>query len=92
MARIGGKKGIRGVCEIARSPSVALGGTFTRDVDLSNDYEDFDRSHRNSKGRGNAHSTTVIQASSEIESIVHRIRARLGFVQKGIMMRTLNGR
>ncbi|KAL7483437.1 hypothetical protein ACHAW6_009087 [Cyclotella cf. meneghiniana] len=91
MARVGGKKGIRGVCEIARSPSVALGGTFTRDVDLFDDYDDFHGSHRNSKERGNVHSTAVIQASSEIESIVHRIRARLGFVQKGIMMRTLNG-
>ncbi|KAL3779366.1 hypothetical protein HJC23_005226 [Cyclotella cryptica] len=91
MARIGGRKGSRGVCEIARSPSVALGGMFTRDVDLSDDYEDFRGSHRNSKGRGNGRSKIVLQASSEIESIVHRIRARLGFVQKGIMLRTLNG-
>ena len=31
---MGGKKGHPGVCGIARSPSVALGGMFTKDVKL----------------------------------------------------------
>lgn len=34
MARLGGRKGHGGVCGIARSPSVALGGMFTKDVKL----------------------------------------------------------
>ena len=40
MARTGGKKGSRGLCGIARSPSVALGGMFTKDVVLSADAKD----------------------------------------------------
>ena len=39
MARIGGKKGHPGVCGIARSPSVALGGMFKRGVKLNKDGE-----------------------------------------------------
>ena len=34
VARLGGAKGHHGVCGIAHSPSVALGGTFTRDVEI----------------------------------------------------------
>ena len=37
MARIGGKKGHPGVCGIARSPSVALGGMFKKGVKLNKD-------------------------------------------------------
>lgn len=34
MARLGGTKGHHGVCGIAQSPSIALGGMFTRDVEI----------------------------------------------------------
>jgi hypothetical protein len=34
VARLGGSKGHHGVCGIAHSPSVALGGMFTRDVEI----------------------------------------------------------
>eukprot|EP00984_Skeletonema_dohrnii_P017466 scaffold7958_cov80-Skeletonema_dohrnii-CCMP3373.AAC.7 len=40
MARIGGKKGERGICGISRSPSVALGGMFTRNAILDLDEND----------------------------------------------------
>jgi hypothetical protein len=34
VARLGGSKGHHGVCGIAHSPSVALGGMFMRDVEI----------------------------------------------------------
>jgi hypothetical protein len=34
VARLGGSKGHHGVCGIAHSPSVALGGMFTRDAGI----------------------------------------------------------
>ena len=85
MARIGGKKGYRGVCGIARSPSVALGGMFTKDVDV------YARTYQGG-GRGSLSSSKTNMAYSQMDSLIHRIRSNLGFVQKGIMMSTINGR
>jgi hypothetical protein len=94
MERIGGRKGSRGVCEIARSPSVALGGMFTKEVELSADYRDLhgSRHGKGHLGSGYSESNPIVTLSSHLGSIIHRIRARLGFVQKGIMLSTLNGR
>mmetsp|Transcript_10860 Transcript_10860/g.19743 ORF Transcript_10860/g.19743 Transcript_10860/m.19743 type:complete len:265 (+) Transcript_10860:1672-2466(+) len=96
MARLGGKKGHRGECGIARSPSVALGGMFTSDVEL--DKNDLYGSTRGGErvddkrsGSGHSDSSTISRASSQIQSGIHRIRTRLGFVQKGIVMSTNNG-
>jgi hypothetical protein len=91
MERIGGRKGSRGVCEIARSPSVALGGMFTKDVELSVNTRD---EHHGRHGRDHLSSSEprIRTESSQIGSIIHRIRARLGFFEEGIMMSTLNGR
>lgn len=87
--RIGGRKGSRGLCEIARSPSVALGGMFTKDVELDMNDRDL---HRHGSKRRIGNNVSITTDSSRISSALHRIRARLGFVQKGIMMATLNGR
>ena len=92
MERIGGRKGSRGVCGISRSPSVALGGMFTKDVDLSSDVHDLHGSRHNAKGCLGKSNSEVMEGSSEIDSLIHKFRARLGFVEKGIMMNTLNGR
>lgn len=102
MARTDGKKGSRGVCGIARSPSVALGGMFSEDVELLADDEDdmYYGSRGHTKGESShegrsGHSSNkarISRASSQIQSIIHRIRSHLGFVQKGIMMSTIDGR
>mmetsp|Transcript_1304 Transcript_1304/g.2704 ORF Transcript_1304/g.2704 Transcript_1304/m.2704 type:complete len:194 (+) Transcript_1304:44-625(+) len=115
MERTDGKKGRRGVCGIARSPSVALGGMFSEDVELLSDDEDDDEDDDEGEGddsanddggrdgrrkRSDSHEgrsehpsskTTISRASSQIQSLIHRIRSHLGFVQKGIMMSTVNG-
>jgi len=100
MARLGGKKGHRGVCGIARSPSVALGGMFTKDVELdkgdligsargnSNVKEGYSSS---SGGDNHSDDSTIARASSQIKSFIHQIRTKLGFLQKGIVMSTNNG-
>lgn len=71
---MGGKKGHRGVCGIARSPSVALGGMFTQDVklDKSGAYgsprigEKLDGDN----GDGKPDKSTIAQASSQIQSVI----------------------
>ncbi len=94
MARIGGKKGVSGICGISRSPSVALGGMFTRNAVLDLDEDDLKSAYlgtRHAPGEEDNEST-VARASEQIRSIIHRIRIRLGFMQKGIMMSTLSGK
>ena len=72
MARLGGKKGHRGECGIARSPSVALGGMFTTDVELDNNdlYGSTRGGERVDKRSGSGHSdsSTISRASSQIQS------------------------
>ena len=96
MARTGGKKGHRGECGIARSPSVALGGMFTQDIELdpgglygSNRSGEKEDSPSDSLYSGK--STMIAQASSEIQSAIHRLRYKIGLIQKGIMISTLDG-
>lgn len=63
---------------------------FTKDVELSlNDGE-----YRRGRGHlgNNYRNSNVKTESSEIGSILHRIRAILGFVQKGIGISMLDGR
>ena len=93
MARIGGKKGEKGICGISKSPSVALGGKFSDDVIL-----DLDENELQSTYFGNRHDAGIkddessfVQASAVVGSIIHRVRIRLGFMQKGIEMYTLSG-
>ncbi|KAK1740224.1 papain family cysteine protease [Skeletonema marinoi] len=93
MARIGGKKGERGICGISRSPSVALGGMFTRNAILDLDENDLKSAYfgkRHAAGEEDNEST-IAKASEQIRSIIHQIRIRLGLMQKGIMMSTLSG-
>eukprot|EP00956_Cyclotella_meneghiniana_P013872 scaffold20338_cov47-Cyclotella_meneghiniana.AAC.6 len=89
--RIGGRKGERGICEIARSPSVALGGMFTKDVQFNFDDRDY-HGGRGSLGKNYRTSPSFKTESSQIGSILHRIRARLGFAEKGIGISMLDGR
>ena len=94
MARIGGKKGERGICGISRSPSVALGGMFTRNAILDLDENDLKSAYfgkRHAAGKEDNEST-IAKASEQIRSIIHQIRIRLGLMQKGIMMSTLSGK
>lgn len=94
MARIGGKKGVSGICGISRSPSVALGGMFTRNAVLDLDEDDLKSAYlgtRHAAGEEDNEST-VARASEQIRSIIHRIRIRLGLMQRGIMMSTLSGK
>lgn len=74
MARLGGKKGHRGVCGIARSPSVALGGMFTKDVELDKNgaYGSTLSGERVQNSGGSAHSdkSTIERASSQIQSVI----------------------
>ena len=92
MARIGGKKGKKGICGISKSPSVALGGTFSDDIVLDLDENDLKRTYfGNRRNAGKDDESTFAQASAIIGSIIHRVRIRLGFMQKGIEMYTLNG-
>jgi len=96
VARTGGKKGHRGECGIARSPSVALGGMFTKDVQLDSGGE-YGSNHSGEKEDSQSDnlysgkSTMIAQASSEIQSSVHRLRYKIGFIQKGILMSTIDG-
>ena len=94
MARIGGKKGERGICGISHSPSVALGGMFTKNAVLDLDENDLKSAYF---GKWNAageedNETAIERASEQIRSIIHQIRIRLGLMQKGIMMSTLSGK
>ena len=77
MARIGGKKGHPGLCGIARSPSVALGGMFKKGVQL-NKVEEYGSpgtmwhvgSGSTSDGKLPSHSTmarTVAQIQSALQ-------------------------
>jgi hypothetical protein len=94
MARIGGKKGKSGICGISRSPSVALGGMFTRNAILDLDENDLKNTYfgqRHAAGEEDNEST-IARASEQIRSIIHQIRIRLGLMQKGIMMSTLSGK
>eukprot|EP00985_Skeletonema_marinoi_P008172 scaffold3640_cov146-Skeletonema_marinoi.AAC.3 len=94
MARIGGQKGERGICGISRSPSVALGGMFTRNAILDLDENDLKSAYfgkRHAAGEEDNEST-IAKASEQIRSIIHQIRIRLGLMQKGIMMSTLSGK
>ena len=74
MTRLGGKKGHRGVCGIAHSPSVALGGMFMRDVklDKAGVYGSTFRGEEVHSDIGNGHTdkTTIIRASSQIQNII----------------------
>ena len=93
MARIGGKKGKKGICGISRSPSVALGGSFTNDVTLELDENDLKSTYfgkRRASGIDDDESTFA-RASAIIKSIIHKVRIRLGLMQKGIAMYTLSG-
>jgi len=74
MTRLGGKKGHRGVCGIARSPSVALGGMFTTDVKLNKagvygSTFSGEEVHSNS-GNGHADKTNITRASSQIHNVI----------------------
>ena len=96
VARTGGKKGHRGECGIARSPSVALGGMFTEDVQL--DPSGVYRSNRSGEKEDSqsdslysGKSSMIAQASTQIQSSVHRLRYKIGLIQKRIMMSTLDG-
>eukprot|EP00580_Thalassiosira_gravida_P007338 CAMPEP_0201626550 /NCGR_PEP_ID=MMETSP0493-20130528/1883_1 /ASSEMBLY_ACC=CAM_ASM_000838 /TAXON_ID=420259 /ORGANISM="Thalassiosira gravida, Strain GMp14c1" /LENGTH=849 /DNA_ID=CAMNT_0048096651 /DNA_START=22 /DNA_END=2571 /DNA_ORIENTATION=- len=99
IARLGGKKGHRGVCGIARSPSVALGGMFTKDFNLEMkdlygstlDGEEQVNGEGIRGGTTGRDDSTSARASSEIRSVIHRIRTRLGFLQKDIVMSINDG-
>ena len=96
VARTGGKKGHRGECGIARSPSVALGGMFTEDLQLDSDglygiNRSGEKEDSQSDSLYSGKSTMIAQASSEIQSAVHRLRYKIGFIQKGILMSTIDG-
>jgi hypothetical protein len=94
MERIGGEKGKSGICGISRSPSVALGGMFTRNAILDLDENDLKNTYfgqRQAAGEEDNEST-IARASEQIRSIIHQIRIRLGLMQKGIMMSTLSGK
>jgi len=95
MERIGGGKGSRGVCEIARSPSVALGGMFTKNIELSVTKKDLHGSHHSGEHVDSAYSKSNTSSTSEFSptgSVIHKFRARLGMLQEGIIMSTLDGR
>ena len=91
MARIGGKKGKTGICGISKSPSVALGGTFSDDIVLDLDENDLKSTYFGNRRNAGKDESTFAQASAIIGSIIHRVRIRLGFMQKGIEMYTLSG-
>lgn len=91
MARIGGKKGEKGICGISHSPSVALGGMFTRNAILAFDDNDLKSAYFGKRHSEDNESTTA-RASDQIRSMLHQIRIRLGLMQKGIMMSTLSGK
>ena len=93
VARVGGRKGKRGICGIARSPSVALGGMFTKDVvlDQSGVYGSTRSGERwNNDGGRNPDTSPIERASSQIQSAAHRLRLRIGFLQKGILITTMD--
>ncbi|KAL9185737.1 hypothetical protein ACHAXT_003514 [Thalassiosira profunda] len=95
-AREGGRKGHPGVCGIARSPSVALGGMFTKDVKLLVDDKagaygsTLSRQAVQSGSGGELADDSVQHAPSQIRNVFHRIRARLGFMQTGLGLSTMN--
>eukprot|EP00986_Skeletonema_menzelii_P004473 scaffold1527_cov145-Skeletonema_menzelii.AAC.7 len=91
MARVGGKKGDRGICGISRSPSVALGGMFTKNAVLDLDENDLKSAYFGKWNGEEDNESAVARASEQIRSIIHQIRIRLGLMQKGIMMSTLSG-
>jgi len=92
IARSSGEKGDRGECGIARSPSVALGGTFTKDVNLGSKlYGSTLRSRRDSSSTLYSGDSFAVRASTQIKSGCHRIRTRLGFIEEGITISTNNG-
>jgi len=78
IARLGGKKGHRGVCGIARSPSVALGGMFTKDFNLEMkdlygstlDGEEQVNGEGIRGGTTGRDDSTSARASSEIRSVI----------------------
>lgn len=92
MARVGGKKGDRGICGISRSPSVALGGMFTKNAVLDLDENDLKSAYFGKWNGEEDNESAVARASEQIRSIIHQIRIRLGLMQKGIMMSTLSGK
>ncbi|KAL3784141.1 hypothetical protein ACHAW5_005650 [Stephanodiscus triporus] len=89
VARLGGAKGHHGVCGIAQSPSIALGGMFTRDVEIERfgNYQNTGFLHDGSK----PDRSMMARASYQIQSAMHRIRVRLGFSQRSIMMSAMIG-
>jgi len=92
IARSSGKKGDRGVCDIARSPSIALGGTFTKEVNLGNKLYGSTMPSRGGYGGGlHDGDSFTARASDEIQSRWHRLRTRLGFIEDGIQISTNNG-
>ena len=78
VSRVGGKKGHPGVCGIARSPSVALGGMFTKDVKLKQSdkkvgmYGSTHSRQQVDSGDGSRPSddSTTARASSQIKNII----------------------
>ncbi|KAL7537402.1 hypothetical protein ACHAXR_007795 [Thalassiosira sp. AJA248-18] len=72
VARSGGKKGHRGVCGIARSPSVALGGMFTKDVELGKEglYGSTISGESGHSGSKNTDNSAVARGSSQIQSVL----------------------
>jgi len=77
VARAGGRKGHKGVCGIARSPSVALGGMFTKDVILEksssgvygiNQYGE--KTDYDDSGSRLGDKSLIARASSQIQSTI----------------------
>ena len=74
MARVGGSKGRPGVCGIARSPSVALGGSFKKGVKLNTigAYGSMDTVPRGGDSRDG-----IFHTESTIERTVAQIQSAL---------------
>ena len=74
VARLGGRKGHRGVCGIAHSPSVALGGMFTKDIELDKNglYGSTLSGERvrSSGNNGSSGQSAVKRGSSQIQSVI----------------------
>ena len=93
IARGGDKKS--GICSIASSPSVALGGTFTRDVKLQPSKHIFSKSYSESSRNGSPESDLVsssetIERAHRMENWLNRVRTRIDLAQAGISMKTMS--
>ena len=94
IARDGDKKS--GICNIASSPSVALGGMFTRDVKLKpSKHGIFSKSYSESSTSGRLESdlasrSETIKRANRKENWLNRVRTRIGLAQAGISMTTIS--